>query len=541
MPALSVLLLLIVLLVPAPPPAHGQAGVPAALLHYPEIVLLNGKVVTVDDRFSVREAIAIRDGKILALGTSSEIRALAGPRTRVIDLRGRAVLPGLIDSHVHMLRAGFRWPQEVRLDDATSVDDILARIRERAAKVKPGEWILTLGGWHESQLKERRMPTREELDRAAPQNPVLLHMLLAAAVVNSPAAQALGVTDPSGVVRGAPAVVALKAKLPPVPFEQKVQGLRAVMRDFNALGITSTVEPIGGEMTERDYEPAFELWRRKQMTVRMGLNIVVRDLEGARRWIQALPGRFGDDWLRILGLGEVVIQQMWDQSVAAQFPISRETLGEFQEVVAAATQKGLTLHLHATLESTINTMLGVFEELSRQTPLTALRLVFAHGEHITPAQLERMKRLGMGLTVQDRQVIQGDIMRRVWGESMAGKPPLKAIYQSGVPMGGGTDGTIVAPNSPFVSLWWMITGKMLRGDVARAREHLTREEALRVYTRGSAWVAHTEDRVGSLEPGKLADLIVLTEDYLAVPEDRIPGIRSVLTIVGGNVVYEAQP
>src|SRR2546425_117223 len=423
----------------------------------------------------------------------------------------------------------------------TSVDDILARIRERAAKVKPGEWILTLGGWHESQLKERRMPTREELDRAAPQHPVLLHMLLAAAVVNSPAAQALGVTDPSGVVRGAPAVVALKAKLPPVPFEQKVQGLRAVMRDFNAMGITSTVEPIGGEMTDRDYEPAFELWRRQQMTVRMGLNIVVRDLEGARRWIQALPGRFGDDWLKILGLGEVVIDQMWDQSVAAQFPIARETLADFQQVVSAATQKGITLHLHATLESTINTMLGVFEELQRQTPLRSLRLVFAHGEHVTPAQLERMKQLGMGLTVQDRQVIQGDIMKRVWGESMVAKPPLQTMYQSGVPMGGGTDGTIVAPNSPFVSLWWMITGRMLRGDVARAREHLTREEALRVYTRGSAWIAHAEGRVGSLEPGKLADLIVLSDDYLTVPEDRIPKIRSVLTIVGGNVVYESQP
>jgi len=210
-------------------------------------------------------------------------------------------------------------------------------------------------------------------------------------------------------------------------------------------------------------------------------------------------------------------------------------------VVSAATQKGITLHLHATLESTINTMLGVFEELQRQMPLRSLRLVFAHGEHVTPAQLERMKQLGMGLTVQDRQVIQGDIMKRVWGESMVAKPPLQTMYQSGVPMGGGTDGTIVAPNSPFVSLWWMITGRMLRGDVARAREHLTREEALRVYTRGSAWIAHAEGRVGSLEPGKLADLIVLSDDYLTVPEDRIPKIRSVLTIVGGNVVYESQP
>jgi hypothetical protein len=538
--------------------AHAQGSPPAAVLHYPEIVLVNGKIVTVDDRFSTREAVAIREDRVLALGTSAEIRALAGPNTRIIDLKGRTVLPGLVDSHNHMLRAGFRWPQEVRLDEAASVEEILAAIRDRAAKVKPGEWILTLGGWHESQLKDRRMPTREELDRAAPNNPVFLHELLAAGVMNSAALKALGVTaqmpvpkgttlevgpngEPTGVVRGAPLVVALKAKLPPVALEQRVQGLRAIMRDYNAMGITSMVEPIGGEMTDRDYEPAFELWRRRQMTVRVGLNIVVADAEGARRWIQALPGRFGDDWLKILGFGEVVLWGMWDQSVVAQFPISRETLADFHKIVAEATQKGITLHLHATLESTINTMLDVFEEIHRQTPLTNLRLVFAHGEHITPAQLERMRRLGMGLTIQDRQVIQADIMKRVWGESMAAKPPLKTIYQSGVPMGGGTDGTIVAPNSPFISLWWMITGKTLRGDVARPQERLTREEALRVYTRGSAWIAQMEDRIGSLEPGKLADLTVLTEDYLTVPEDRIRKIRSVMTIVGGKVVYEAQP
>ncbi len=538
--------------------AHAQGAPPAAVLHYPGIVLVNGKVVTVDDRFSIHEAVAIREDKFLAVGTSAEIRTLAGPRTRIVDLKGRTVVPGLIDSHNHMLRAGFRWPQEVRLDEAESVEQILALIRGRAAKVRPGDWILTLGGWHESQLKERRMPTRAELDQAAPNNPVLMHMLLAAGVVNTSAMTALGITaqmpippnttleqgpdgQPTGVFRGAPLVVSLKAKLPPVPLEQKVQGLRAVMGDFNAMGVTSTVEPIGGEMTDRDYEPAFELWRRKQMTTRMALNIVVKDLEGARRWIQALPGRFGDDWLKILGLGEIVIQQMWDQSVAAQWPISRETLADFQKVVAEAAQKGITLHLHATLESTINTMLEVFEEINRQIPLTNLRLVFAHGEHVTPGQLERVKRLGMGITVQDRQVIQADIMKRVWGDSMVAKPPLKTIYQSGVPMGGGTDGTIVAPNSPFISLWWMVTGKMLRGDVARTREHLTREEALRVYTRGSAWIAHMEDRIGSIEPGRLADLIVLTEDYLTVPEDRIRKIRSVMTIVGGKVVYEGQP
>lgn len=555
--ARSIVVVLVTLVAVTWLPARAAAQAPPpAVLHYPDLVLLNGKVVTVDDRFSIQEAVAVREDRILAVGTSAEIRTLVGPATRVVDLRGRTVVPGLIDSHIHMLRAGFRWKQEVRLDDAASVEEILARIRERAARVRPGEWILTLGGWHESQLRERRMPTREELDRAAPENPVFLHELLAAGVMNTPAMKALGVTagmpvpkgttlelgpsgEPTGVVRGAALVVALKARLPRQSLEEKVQGVRAVMRDLNALGLTSSVEPIGGEMTDNDYEPAFELWRRKQMTMRMGLNIIVKDLEGARRWIQALPGRFGDDWLKVLGLGEIVIQEMWDQSVAAQFPISRDTLADFQKVVAAATAKGITLHLHATLESTINTMLTVFEELQPRLELSRLRLVFAHGEHVTPAQLERMKRLGMGITVQDRQVIQADIMRRVWGESMAGKPPLRTIYDSGVPTGGGTDGTIVAPNSPFISMWWMVTGRMLRGDVARPREHLTREQALRVYTRGSAWIAQSEDRVGSIEPGKLADLAVLGEDYLTVPEDRIPKIRSVLTVVGGKVVWEA--
>src|SRR5919201_784492 len=200
-----VLLLVIGLLTLAAGDVHAQ---PSLVIHYHELVLINGKIVTVDDRFSIQEAVAVRDGKILAVGTTASIRALAGPSTRVVDVKGRTVIPGLIDSHVHMLRAGFRWVEEVRLDDATSVEQILERIRDRAAVIRPGQWILTLGGWHESQLKERRMPTREELDRAAPHHPVFLHELLAAAVMNTPAMQALGATE--AVVRGAPAIVKLK-------------------------------------------------------------------------------------------------------------------------------------------------------------------------------------------------------------------------------------------------------------------------------------------------------------------------------------------
>ncbi|MBI3078210.1 MAG: amidohydrolase family protein [Deltaproteobacteria bacterium] len=345
---------------PAAGLVHAQTGPPALVLHHPEIVLVNGKVVTVDDRFSIREAVAIRDGKFLAVGTSAEIRALAGPNTRVIDLKGRTVLPGLIDSHIHFLRSGFRWKWEVRVDEAQSLSDIFQAIKARAQQVPPGTWILVLGGWHWSQVKERRMPTRAELDAVAPNHPVHVQALYEVAQMNTAAIKASGITAATpipqgailerdargnftGVVRGFAGMRFAETRFPKPTLEDKVEGLRLVMRDFNAAGLTGVVEGVGGGVTDDDYQALFEVWRLKQLTLRVGMHFHANDHEHALRWIRHLPAGFGDDMLRLNGLGEIVMWPLWDGSLPASFPIARETKAAFQRVVEAAAEKKVTV------------------------------------------------------------------------------------------------------------------------------------------------------------------------------------------------------
>ena len=538
-----------------------QMGAPADVLRPADMVLVNGKVVTVDKNFSIQEAVAIRDGKILAVGPTPRIRSMAGERTQIIDLQGRTVIPGLIDSHMHFLRAGFTWAREVRLDQARSAKDILGLVGKRAGQIKPGEWILTFGGWHYSQIEEGRPPTRQELDRAAPNNPVLLRILLPHssshfAVLNSAALKAVGIMrdtqapsggvvekdaagEPTGVLRRAAVALALR-KVPRASFEEKVQGLKLVMRDFHASGLTGVIETIGGGVSDDDLHVLFELWRRNELTIRTALLIYTGKFEDGQRWIRHLPMGFGDDWLRVNGFGERLVAAVQD-NIAPAFPLKPEGLEEYRKFVSQAARNRWSLQQHTTLGTTAKAFLDIFEEVDRQHPIRDLRWSLAHVELISEPDIQRVKRLGMGLTIQDRQVIGSELMKQAWGDAASFGPPLKKMLEIGVPVGAGTDATVVAPYQPFTTLWWLVTGKDWRGRVVRPNDRISREDALRMHTMGSAWFSFDEKRKGSLEPGKLADLVVLSDDYLAVPEDRIRDIASVMTIVGGRVVYEAKP
>lgn len=532
------------------------AQTPALLVKHPELVVVNAKVVTVDDRFSIHQGVAVRDGRVLAVGTTDEIRALAGPSTRIVDAQGRTVLPGLIDSHVHFLRAGFRWKWEVRADEARSLDDILAAVQARARQAPPGTWILVLGGWHWSQVKERRMPTREELDRIAPDHPVHVQALYDVAQMNTAAIRASGITGATpnpqggvlekdaqgnftGVVRGFAGMRFVETRLPKPTLEDKIEGLRLAMRDFNAAGLTGVVEGIGGGVSDDDYQAMYEVWRRKQMTVRVVMNVHANDPQHAMAWINHLPAGFGDDLLRLNGMGEIVMWPVWDGSLPREFTIGQQTRLEFQKVVEAAARKKITLQLHATIETSMNTILDAIEEANGHVPVGELRFALIHGEQVTPRIVERMKRLGMGLLIQDRQLLSSDTMKANWGARATDAPAMKMVMDSGLPMAGGTDGTIAASFRPFMSIWWFVSGKNWRGEVVRPTQTLTREQALRVYTRNGAWFTFDEDRKGALIPGFLGDLVVLDKDYLTVPEDEIRFIRPVMTVVGGRVVWEA--
>ena len=542
-----------------PGAAAAQAGAPPPLLvSYPELAIVNAKVVTGDDRFSIHQAVAIRDGKVLALGTTDQVRALAGPRTRVVDAGGRTVLPGLNDSHVHLFRAGFRWKWEVRADEAQSLADILAAVKARTQRVPPGTWILVLGGWHHTQLKERRMPTRAELDAVAPNHPVHVQSGYDVAQMNAAAIKASGITGATqappgavlekdaqgnftGVIRGFMGMRFAETKFPQPTLEEKVEGLRLAMRDFNASGLTSVIEGVGGGVSDDDYQALFELWRRGQMTLRMGMHFTGYDPDHTLGWIRHIPAGFGDDMLRLNGVGEIVMWPMWDGAIPAQFTISQETKAQLQRILEAAARNKMTVQLHATLETTMNTFLDVMEEVQRRQPLDHLRFALIHADQITPRIIERMKALGMGALLQVRHTANSEGFAHAWGERAHDAPPFKAVLRSGLPTAAGTDGPIFVSFRPFIALWSLVSGKDWRGEVVHRTERLTREEALRMYTRNGAWFTFEENKKGALIPGFLGDLIVLDKDYLTVPEDEIRFIRPVMTVVGGKVVYEAQP
>ncbi len=532
-----------------------QAGSPPQI--YPETIVVNAKVVTADERFSIQQAFAVRDGRFLAVGTNAQMRALAGSATRILDMQGRSVLPGLIDGHIHMVRAGFWWKYEVRLDEVQTLAEILDAIKARAQQTPPGKWILTLGGWHYSQIRERRMPTRAELDAAAPNHPVYVQALRDVGQMNSAAVRLSGITGATpappgatlvkdaegnftGMIRGFTGATLAERSFPKQSFEDKVEGLRLAMRDFNAAGLTSVGETFGIGVSEGDYQVVYELWRRRQMTVRVGLHFPTRDFEHAQRWIEYPAAGFGDDMLLLNGIGEGVLAAMGDGYLPKQFPISAAAKSELQKIVAAGARNQVNFQFHATIETTMNHMLDALEATHAQQPIDKLRITFLHAEQITPQIIARMKRLGMGVQMQNRQALGSEIMKANWGERATDIPPVKSVYASGLPLGGGTDGTTSSSYRPFISLWWLITGKNWRGDVVRPAEKLTREEALRTYTRNSAWFTWEENRKGAIVPGMLADFIVLDRDYLTVPEDDIRFLRPVMTVVGGRVVYEAK-
>ena len=522
----------------------------------PELIVVNAKVVTVDDQASIAQAFAVRDGRFLAVGDNAQIRAMAGAATRIIDAQGRTVTPGLNDGHIHMVRAGFWWKYEARLDETQSLAEILDIIKTRAQQTPCGTWILTLGGWHHSQIKERRMPTRAELDAVAPDHPVYVQALREVGQMNSMAMKLSGITASmplppgvsigkdaagqfDGVIRGFAGQTLAERSFPQQSFEDKVEGLRLVMRDFNAAGLTSSGETFGIGVAESDYQVLYELWRRRGMSVRVGAHFPTMNFEHAQRWLDYPAAGFGDDMLLLNGLGEGVLNAMGDGYIPKQFPIAPEAKTELQKIVAAGARNQVSFQFHATIETTMNAMLDALEAAHAQTPIDKLRINFLHAEQITPSIIARMKKLGMGVQMQNRQSLGSELMKANWGERANDIPPVKTVISSGLPFAGGTDGTTSSSYRPFISIGWLVSGKNWRGDLVRPTERLTREQALRAYTRGSAWFTWEENRKGAITPGMLADFIALDRDYLTVNEDDIRFIKPVLTAVGGKVVYDA--
>lgn len=506
----------------------------ASQAQVPDTILVNGKVLTVDTAFSTQQALAIRDGKISALGTSVSIRAQAGPATRIIDLDGRTVIPGLIDSHMHAIRAAVSFATEVNWIGAKTMAEAMDRIRTAAASKPPGSWLIVAGGWTADQFAERRRPTQAELMQAAPNNPVYVQLGYSWAMLTPAAYRALGIADESapaenGAVTGGQAtIIALFDRLPKPTFEQSVDGTHKFFTELNRLGITGIVDPGGNNLFAADYQPLLEVWRKRELTVRVAYTLNGqtdgKEFDEFKGLTQLLPMGMGDDYLRFNGLGERITVAMNNNNRPD------ETVKEkYYQIIRWAAERGMSLTMHWGGNASVNQLLDIFDKVNREVPIAPLRWSIAHLGDANEATLRHMKSLGVGWTVQDASYFGGS-------QTIATMPDVNLARTIGVAVGAGTDAHRVMSYNPFTALQWFVDAKTVAGGQIRGPK-LSREEALRIYTLGSAWFSFDESKRGSLEVGKLADLAVLSKDYMTVPAGEIGEIESVLTMVGGKVVY----
>ena len=530
----------------------------SALAQPADTAFVNGKILTGDSTSTVHQALAVRDGRILAVGTNADVRRLSGKSTRLVDLQGRSVVPGLVDSHMHAIRAALSFATEVNWIGAASLEEALNRVRDSAKRAKPGGWLIVAGGWTEQQFKEKRRPTQAELAAAAPGNPVYVQWFYAWAMLTQPAFDALKIKDdadlPAGLKleRGAdgkltgavvgPAIAALFSRLPTPNFAEQVDGTRKFFRELNRLGLTGVIDPGGFNMSPEAYQALFRVWRDGQLSVRVAYSWFSqkrgKELEEFKELTQLVPMGFGDAMLKFNGIGERVTWGMYNNDAPTD-----EEKNQLYEAGKWAAERGLTLTQHWNNDRSVHHLLEVFERVNREVPIAPLRWSIAHLNDASDASVARMKSLGVGWAMQNAMYFDGERFLAERGATAARRaPPVMSAVRIGLNVGAGTDAHRVMSYNPFVALQWLLDGRTTGGTQLRTQEEIpSRQEALRLYTSGSAWFDHSENRRGSLEPGKLADLAVLSKDYLKVPVGEIGGIESLLTMVGGKVVYAAGP
>lgn len=533
---------------------------------YADLILSNGKIATLDGNNTVAEAVAMKNGKILAVGKTEDMGKYRGPKTKEIDVKKRTVIPGLNDSHLHVIRGGLNYNMELRWDGVPSLADALRMLREQARRTPPGQWVRVVGGWTEFQFAERRMPTLDEINQAAPDTPVFVLNLYCRAMLNKAALRVCGYTkdtpnppggeiqkdsqgNPTGLLIARPnanILYATLAKGPKLPPEYQMNSTRHFMRELNRLGLTSVIDAGGGfQNYPEDYAVIDELHKNGEMTLRIAYNLFTQkpkqEKEDFANWVKMTGPGVGDDYYRCNGAGEMLVFSAADfEDFLEPRPDLPDVMeSELKEVVGILAANKWPFRLHATYDESISRFLDVYEEVNREIPFDGLHWFFDHCETISERNLERVKALGGGIAVQCRMAFQGEyFMDRYGREAAEQTPPVKKMLEMGIPVGAGTDATRVASYNPWVSLYWLSTGKTVGGtSMYRQSNTLSREDALRLYTQGSSWFSTEEGKKGAIEPGQLADLAVLSDDYFSVSEEEIKNIESVVTVVDGKVVY----
>lgn len=547
-----------------------------------ELILLGGKITTLDESRPEVEAVAIRQGKIVATGAAAEVQRFAGTGTQTVDLKGRRVIPGLVDSHLHAVRGGRFYAAELRWDGVRSLKTALEMVRQQAERTPEGQWVRVIGGWSPFQFEERRMPTIAELDAAAPNTPVFVLFLYSQGFLNSAGMKALGITaatkappggryalgpdgKPTGVLLAEPDPTILYktiAQLPPLSAEEQAISTRFFYRELNRFGLTGAVDAGGGgHLFPNDYTGTEALAAGGEMPLRVSYYLFpqhpgheAEDFDGwmASNTVGENRAKGLDHGYELEGGGEFLVWAAGDfENFLAPRPDleDRDYEKSLREVTEKLVRGGWPFRIHATYDESIGRLLDVFESIdvaeraAGRKGFGGIRWAIDHAETLSETNLARIRALGGGVAIQARMAFAGEyFLERYGAEAAAQAPPIRKLIDSGVPLGAGTDGTRVASYNPWPALYWLVSGKSVGGtQLASPENRLSRAEALRLYTIGSAWFSKEEDVKGRLKPGQYADLAVLSDDYFEVAEDAIPGIHSVLTVVGGRIVHGDGP
>jgi predicted amidohydrolase YtcJ len=534
----------------------------------PDLILHRGLITTLDRANPTASAVAIRDGRFTHVGRDHEVLPLAGPKTKVIDLRGRHVLPGLIDNHMHIIRGGLNFNLELRWDGVRSLADAMGMLKRQVAVTPAPQWVRVVGGFTAHQFPEKRLPTIAELNAVAPDTPVFLLHLYDRALLNGAALRAVGYTrdtpappggeivrdsagNPTGLLLAKPnasILYATLAKGPKLPYDYQLNSTRHFMRELNRLGVTGVIDAGGGfQNYPDDYKVIEDLAEAGQLTLRLAYNLFTQkpkaEKEDFLNWTATSKYKQGTDYFRHNGAGEMLVFSAADfEDFRQPRPdMAPEMEGELEEVVRLLAQNRWPWRLHATYDETISRALDVFERVNQDVPLQGLNWFFDHCETISDHSIDRIAALGGGIAVQHRMAYQGEYFVERYGHGAAeATPPVARMLEKGVKASAGTDATRVASYNPWVSLAWLITGKTVGGmQLYPQRNCLDRETALRMWTENVTWFSNEVGKKGRIEVGQFADLVVPDRDFFACAESEIAETTALLTVVGGKVVYGA--
>ncbi|WP_369013948.1 amidohydrolase [Flavobacterium anhuiense] len=538
------------------------------------LIVHNAIIHTLDNKNTVVEAMAVADGKILKTGKSSEILKLKDKKTTIIDAKGRTIIPGIFDSHMHIIRGGRFYNTELRWDGVRSLKRALAMLKEQAQRTPKGQWVRVVGGWNAYQFEEKRLPTLAEINDATGEVPTFILHLYGHAYLNKAGLEALKIDsntpnpnagliekDPNGIPTGllvaepnAFILYSTLAKLPELTQEEKFNSTKQFMTEMNRLGVTAIMDAGGGfQNFPDDYGVTNGLCKDSDLTVRMPYYLFAQkagtELNDYTKWMQTVEiGEGCDDdhhsdkvEYHVQGAGENLVMSAGDfENFDKPRPeLSPAMEGQLKEVLSLLVKNRWPFRIHATYNESITRFLNVIEDINKETPLNGLLWFFDHAETVSTENLKRIKALNGGIAIQHRMAYQGESFIKRYGKTAASNTvPLKKMFELGIKVGMGTDGTRVASYNPWVGLYWLTTGKTLGGLKYMNDENIVdRNTALKLFTYGSAQLINIEKDRGMLASGKLADFAILSDDYFSTSEEKILNIESKLTVVNGKVVY----